>query len=940
MAIYHLSTKHVCRASGRSAVAASAYRSATRLTDERIGKIHDYTRKRGVVHSEIILPTGSEVEWAMNRSALWNTAEKTERRKDSRTAREVVIALPCELDSEQRLALTREFAQQLADQYKVAIDIAIHEPDKASKNATLEEIESSKNHHAHFLMTTRIVGEDDLGEKSNFERADGWLSKNGLPSGTQQVEDLRVNWGLLANEHLARAGFEIRIDHRSHADRGINIEPTKHEGVHATNMRRKGMNNSRVRLTEADKKYNEQIIRTDPDEILSLITSEMSVFNQRDVARYIHRYVGDQHFQNVFASVMTSGDLVQLQPETWNHSGQYIPARFTTKEMIGIETTMVANTKKLQKRRHKVSWWHASRAIAKLNKTLKARTGGTLSKLQRRAVKHLTGKSKISAVVGLAGTGKSTMLAAAKTAWESSGYRVRGAALAGKATDGLQRSSGIRSQTLASLEKQWKSGKNLLRKNDVLIIDEAGMLDSRQLARVISEVENRKAKLVLVGDPEQLQPIGAGAAFRAIVDEIGAVELNDIRRQDKNWQKKASSDFATGRTGDALESYNKHGSIRFGGSKIQTLMDITRDYLADLKKNPSDSRLVLAHRRADVKMLNNAIRAALQANGLLPRCGSKQEFMHITYDGIKSFATGDRVVLLENNSRLGVKNGMLGTIDSVGQKNMNVTLDDTGQKVTIPMRDYKAVDYGYTTTIHKAQGTTVDNTFVLASNSMDRHLTYVGMTRHRTNAKMYAPATDFKNLDELSSKLTKSRTKETVLDYFESFSSRRGLEYDFSIEPKPVHNRTRNPDNPSKLDIAFDTFIHAVEERYWLRRHGVDKSTIPNTKINKAINLIHKAKPGLTDVIDDFVKDNSKTFWKIVIEKSGQDRVEALKFELDKANHQNKPETDTRKKYEQPFESGMDQSNKYSHKEKKDKFNPDNDTDYNLEPDSDFSPRF
>ncbi len=148
MAIYHLSMKPISRSRGRSAVAASAYRSASKLTNERDGITHDYTNKSGVEHAEIVLPEGVDAEWARDRSALWNAAELCEKRKDARVAREFEIALPHELTADQRLEATRIFAHELADRFGAAIDFAIHAPQDDS---------DIRNHHAHIMMTTRRV---------------------------------------------------------------------------------------------------------------------------------------------------------------------------------------------------------------------------------------------------------------------------------------------------------------------------------------------------------------------------------------------------------------------------------------------------------------------------------------------------------------------------------------------------------------------------------------------------------------------------------------------------------------------------------------------------------------------------------------------------------------------------------------------------------------
>ncbi|WP_198672410.1 MobQ family relaxase, partial [Pseudogemmobacter bohemicus] len=265
MAIYHVSMKPISRGGGRSAVAASAYRAGERLTNERDGITHDFSRKQGIEHSEIVLPEGSDAEWARDRSALWNAAEAAEKRKDARVAREFEIALPHELSVEQRLEAAREFAQELADRYGAAVDFAIHAPHEAS---------DVRNHHAHVLMTTRQVTEGGLGDKTYLERENKWLLANELPTTDMQLRDLRQRWEGIANERLAMAGLDIRIDHRSHMERGLEIAPTEHMGVHASQMERRGLDVSRTRLDEDAARRNAELIREKPEQVLTLITGE------------------------------------------------------------------------------------------------------------------------------------------------------------------------------------------------------------------------------------------------------------------------------------------------------------------------------------------------------------------------------------------------------------------------------------------------------------------------------------------------------------------------------------------------------------------------------------------------------------------------------------------------------------------------------------------
>ncbi|MBJ7263302.1 MAG: Ti-type conjugative transfer relaxase TraA [Burkholderiaceae bacterium] len=778
------------RSSGRSSVAAAAYRAADKLENQRDGLVHDFSRRSGVEHAEIVLPKSVEAEWAKDRLALWNLAEVSEKRKDARVAREIEVALPHELSAEQRLDLTREFAQELADRYGVAVDFAIHSPHGDT---------DIRNHHVHLMMTTRKIRFDGLGEKSELELENKRLQALGLPTSHDQLRALRIDWEEKTNDHLAHAGLEIRIDHRSHQARGLEIEPTQHMGVHATQMDRRGKAVSRVRIDEQAASRNAELILEKPEQVLMLITNEKSVFDRHDVARTLHRYIGEpEAFQAAFAKVMGSPALVELLSEQRDEGGlTVVQARYSTREMVDIEGAMAKSADRMTQ---------SLGGFGVAGKKVEAAIGARpfLAGEQRAAIEHVTGPERIAAVVGLAGAGKSTMLAAAREAWEAEGYRVHGAALSGKAAEGLEESAGIASRTLASWDRGWERGFDALGPRDVFVIDEAGMVGSRQLSRFIQEADRAGAKIVLVGDPEQLQPIGPGAAFRAVAERVGFVELEDIRRQREDWQRAASVDFGRHRTDKGLAAYAEQGAVRLEDTVEQARAAIVRDVASDMATRPDGSRLVLAHRNADVRALNEAIRAVRKEQGEL-----EGERVYRVLEGERSFARGDRVLFRENNRELGVKNGMLATVERAEDGRLGVRLDSAqglgrGRAVEVSMEDYAAIDHGYATTIHKAQGATVDRVYVLASGTMDRHLTYVAMTRHREDVQLYAGRDEFSDMSALSARLSRSQTKETTLDYDRSaYAERRGIELQSEIRvPAVKHERKRSLFDGLKLNTG------------------------------------------------------------------------------------------------------------------------------------------
>lgn len=255
MAIYHLSTKPISRSSGRSAVASVAYRAGIEIADERLGKTYDYTKRSGVLWVGMATPNGLEID----RNELWNRAEKTETRSNSRTAREIVINIPHELmqgDQSAGKMLAYEFATNLSQKYQIAVDVAVHAPDKQGDN---------RNYHAHLLLTTRQItqeqdGRFELGKKSQLEMSNTQLKQAGLLSNQDELKEIRREWAQLANEYLAERNINERIDHRSHKDRGLLTLPTVKMGWQATELERQGIRTEVGDQNRAIKAYNEQVL--------------------------------------------------------------------------------------------------------------------------------------------------------------------------------------------------------------------------------------------------------------------------------------------------------------------------------------------------------------------------------------------------------------------------------------------------------------------------------------------------------------------------------------------------------------------------------------------------------------------------------------------------------------------------------------------------------
>jgi len=516
-------------------------------------------------------------------------------------------------------------------------------------------------------------------------------------------------------------------------------------------------------------------IRQNPEHILSIITDKESVFTRHKIAKGLNAYIHDpQEYRNAYERVLASRQLVALNADASTPDKNI---RYSTREIVELEAKLMRDARLMSDNpSFNIPVRNIRKAIKTTASTLYADAGAQLSTEQKAAIRHITNSEQLSCVVGVAGAGKSTILAAARQAWEESGHRVFGAALAGKAAKGLEQSSGVQSRTLASFELSWQNEVNQLQRGDVLVIDEAGMIGSKQMARFISEAKDKGAKLVLVGDAEQLQPINAGAPFRAITENIQPATLHEVHRQKQEWQKQASQDFASGRTQTGLNAYLDHNSVDVTETKDDAIAAIASDYLNDFWScDGRVSQIALAHRKVDVKAINQTIREMRKEAGEL-----EDSAIYKTAHGKREFASGDRLLFTRNDRDTGVKNGMLGTVLKTDKHHLSIVLDDreNGAAVmrTISLRDYADIEHGYATTIHKAQGATVDKSYVLASRTMDRHLTYVAMTRHRQETKLYTDREEFQTFGRLCNSLSRKRQKQSTFDFSGTVKDAKGIQ--------------------------------------------------------------------------------------------------------------------------------------------------------------------
>jgi ATP-dependent exoDNAse (exonuclease V) alpha subunit len=280
-------------------------------------------------------------------------------------------------------------------------------------------------------------------------------------------------------------------------------------------------------------------------------------------------------------------------------------------------------------------------------------------------------------------------------------------------------------------------------------VDEAGMAGTRKLARLLDHAERWGAAVVLVGDPRQLPEVAAGGAFSALAKALPMTELKENRRQSEVWEKQALSQLRSGSVSEAIDAYERSGRITLANSAQAAREAMVERWWESRQRG--EEAMMYALRRSDVEDLNARARTRLDASGAL---GDDR----IEVAG-RQFAVGDRVMCLRNDRRLGASNGTIGTVVAVGKATGDMTLSD-GTHLPSSYLEAGHVGYALASTVHKAQGATVDRAFLLGSDQLYREAGYVGLSRGRLSNELFVVAADRdEGLDDLVRPLSTSRAQ-------------------------------------------------------------------------------------------------------------------------------------------------------------------------------------
>lgn len=805
MAIFHFKAQIISRGKGKSAVGAAAYRAAEKLYSEKSGQAFNYSKKKGVIFSEILAPANSPA-WAFHRESLWNNVEQFEKRKDAQLAREIEVALPIELPLAQQKELIREYLNDNCIVKGMIADYSIHDVD-------------SHNPHVHIMLTLRELDGDTFNAKKNIF----WNSK-------EQFEQWREQWAAVTNKHLALNGIDKKIDHRSYAEQGIDLEPTIHRGY----LSYKSLETlDRVQEAKAIQERNYARLIACPAIALTLLTHHESVFSHQDLARFANeRTETPEQFECLKVAIETSDDLVDLGKGL--DGKQY----YTSKKVLARENELFKKVDTLS-----LSFKH------KLNpEDLKfVLADKTLNEEQQTAFNHVLSGNDLSLVVGYAGTGKSYLMSAVKEAYEAEGYRVIGTALSGRAAEGLAQSSGIESRTIARYLIDWENGRYELNDKTVLVIDEIGMVGSKQMHLLLHYAAEKGAKIIGCGDPEQIPPVEAGCPFRVMLEQQPHIKLQNVVRQEADWQRQATIELSTQQHGKALYRYQEHGYIHEHETREAALSSLVNHWSEYQKDNQDKTAIMMSYRNIDVLTLNLTAREQLLENNIL----DNQHALKVNTErfGELEFSINERILFLQNDNELEVKNGLLGTVQNINTKDNILTVElDRGDIVAIDTTKYNDIAYGYAATVHKLQGETVDKSFVLATPHFDRFITNVSMSRHRDEVELHYSRDDFSNYDELKNTLAQGQSKILATE----FAKARGIAFELNKEAisevDPELEKTLK--KFAELDAAYEK---AMQQPYLafqrLAIEAVEKYALEIAKDKSLLQKIEKNRPELSQRI-------------------------------------------------------------------------------------------
>ncbi len=724
MAIQFARCQFVSRSSGGNACRKAAYNQRESIPCDRTGELFSFKSRGGNIHHEILLPAGVNEKFK-NSTILWNTVEHAERRKNSQVAKEFVLALPDnrEVTGEDRLELTRRFAQENFIDRGVAVQLDIHAPH-----------EREKNWHAHLLVTTRRFSDD--GESLSLKARDlNPLMRGGL---VIEGELWGETWRDIQNTYFEEKGYDIRVD-------PIGIIPGEHLGpVRMRNL----MNDALVRAELLQKANDELSLH--PQFILNALTKNRPVFTEQDIQTFLTKHIPMDEREALFEKIRSHPSVIELFDKDTSKKTNL----FTTKDVRLEEEKLLRFTDQIAKKKiAPISLYYQEQSLQ----------GKSLTEEQKNAFELCTqSKENLCIIQGRAGVGKSHVLKAIREAHELRETRVIGLSPTHKVVQEMVKSGFKEASTCHAFLFAFKNNREQIDRNTLLIVDEASMLSNTLSIELFNIVRQRGAKLILVGDDRQLRSIKRGGLFGLLAERYASVELKNVMRQTIDWQKSVSECLSRGDIKTAIQHLEENKAIKWQGSREESLATLLKDWAKSRDLNPKGSHQILAQRNVDVDALNQGAREILKSKRKLGNI----EITCMTQRGISSFAEGDRIQFTKTDSEQGLINGSFGYIEHIHPetKMITVCLDNHDYKKVDP-HTYNGLRHGYASTVYKAQGATLAHIHVLHDASTNKSTSYVALSRQTNTLSLYVSKKETPTLNHLSRQMSRDFGESTSLYY-------------------------------------------------------------------------------------------------------------------------------------------------------------------------------
>ena len=721
---------------GSSAVGLAAYMLREKMTDTVAGTTYNFHHRQEdaeEVRSGVVLPAGAAAE-LMNPEALWNSAAEAELTVDRKTgetrfkvgaqiAWHVVLALPKEVAIEQAAEMTREWIEQRYGAAHVAVQWAIHD-------------DGGGNPHLHLQVSTRRLSADGWGKKAR-ELAPAIRGGKAAVVTSGDRGELTAAWEQFQNDWFQAHGMDVRVDPM------LVVADPHVVARDGTSELDQASGEARAAAAE---------LMQDPVQVLQAIGKMQSTWTRRDLVRLVRRQglEGEGLDAAVDAALAHAESVALADAVSGAETG-----RWSSRSVMAQERAMLERARRMTGEDFRPAL--AVRAAELANEL-------TLSAEQLAVVERETvGAGRLAVIQGRAGTGKSHTLKAVQVLHEASGQRVVGIAptnvvARSMASDGF-RTAQTAHMALIGLENGWDRWD----RQTVVVVDEAAMLSTEILDRVLAEADRTGARIILVGDDRQLQSVERGGMFEPIARMADAAELRAVRRQEIAWQRGASEAFAAGDMAAGIEAYAAHGCIAWNETLDESRAALVRDWAAATAANPDATRFIYASTNAEVRRLNEAARAIRVERGGLE---GGMEFE--TSRGVVVAAVGDRVQFHNTNRRAGIFNGVLGTVTEVREDRIRVRTDD-GTAVAWDPRAWTEWAHGYAGTVYRGQGKTQVEVHALYDHSYawSPSASYVALTRQTRQLTLHVPRELAADQDALARQMSISRRAAVSVDFTE-----------------------------------------------------------------------------------------------------------------------------------------------------------------------------